>query len=490
VAAAVEKSRIVDSSEVERIVSELDAFGALRADLAARAGAAPLPGARPVAERQLAGDAAREDAAEAVCAEAWLALVIGLERAARLGPPKLPAHFRRQRAAWDAAADVFGEARYARIGARLARWRAPASPTMPLVTELLWALEQPEAAGLTRLALVGTTALLALVPSDDVRSGYVLAQSARAVRTLGDSQGALERYRISGQLAQRHRNARLRDRSTLGTGATYNYIGNYPAARRSFLEILNRRASDPVFIAGAHQGMLGAAVVASDWDTAFAEAWHLLKARRSGHVDRAEVLTCIADLCYSVGRHRAATRAAEAAIRIATRPYQTVLALSFLVGVATRTQDVVSGERYSSLLRRHIGGAAGPYEDARALLCLAEFESVLGSQAAAMRDLASARAIAERYGYHEQRFGADRLEAVLTTVSGSGLDPAHISGSALSSVVLNAHTHEVIARMDSLGEHELLGVPADLSSTAPAGRDRGLSRHGDIWNVRTTEPSA
>jgi tetratricopeptide (TPR) repeat protein len=360
---------------------------------------------------------------------------------------------------------------------------------MPLVTELLWALEQPEAAGFTRLALVGTTALLTLVPADDVRSGYVLAQSARAVRTLGDSQGALERYRISGQLAQRHRNARLRDRSTLGTGATYNYIGNYPAARRSFLDILNRRASDPVFTAGAHQGMLGAAVVASDWDTAFAEAWHLLKARRSGHVDRAEVLTCIADLCYSVGRYRAATRAAEAAIRIATRPYQTVLALSFLVGVATRTQEMVSGERYSTRLRRHIGGAAGPYEDARALLCLAEFESVLGSQAAAMRDLATARAIAERYGYHEQRFAADRLEAALTIASGSAVGRAQISGDVQSRVILNAHSHEVIARMNSLNEHELLGVSADLSSTAPAGRDRGLRPHGAVWDVRTTEQS-
>jgi tetratricopeptide (TPR) repeat protein len=414
---------------------------------------------------------------------------MGLERAARLGPPKLPAHFRRQRAAWDAAAGVFGETRYARIGARLARWRAPASPTMPLVSELLWALEQPEAAGFTRLALVGTTALLALVPSDDVRSGYVLAQSARAVRTLGDSQGALERYRISGQLAQRHRNARLRDRSTLGTGATYNYIGNYPAARRSFLEILNRRASDPVFIAGAHQGMLGAAVVALDWDTAFAEAWHLLRARRSGHVDRAEVLTCIADLCYSVGRYRAATRAAEAAIRIATRPYQTVLALSFLVCVAVRTRDVVSGERYSTLLRRHIGGAAGPYEDARALLCLAEFESILGSQAAAMRDLADARAIAERYGYHEQMFGADRLEAAVTMISGAGPDRAQISRNVRSPVVLNAHSHEVIARMDSLDEHELIGVPASLSAMVPSGLDRGLSRHANTATTRTTELS-
>jgi hypothetical protein len=281
----------------------------------------------------------------------------------------------------------------------------------------------------------------------------------------------------------------LRDRSTLGTGATYNYIGNYPAARRSFLEILNRRASDPVFIAGAHQGMLGAAVVASDWDTAFAEAWHLLRARRSGYVDRAEVLTCIADLCYSVGRYRAATRAAEAAIRIATRPYQTVLALSFLVSVAVRTQDVVSGEHYSALLRRHIGGAAGPYEDARALLCLAEFESVLGSRVAAVRDLTDARAIAERYGYHEQLFGADALEAALTMGSGAEPDRTQVSGNAQSPVVLNAHSHEVIARMDSLDEHELSGVPADLSPTALAGVDGGLTRHASIADARTTEPS-
>jgi hypothetical protein len=126
-------------------------------------------------------------------AAVWLQLVVGLERAARLPRRGLPAHFRRQQPAWDAAAEALAEPRYGHIGQRLARWRAP-DPRLPLVEELLWALEQPEAAGYTRLALAGVTAVGELVPVEDVRLGYVLAQSARAVRTLGGAQNAMDRY--------------------------------------------------------------------------------------------------------------------------------------------------------------------------------------------------------------------------------------------------------------------------------------------------------
>jgi tetratricopeptide (TPR) repeat protein len=449
---------MANSSEVERIVSELDAFGALRADLAARAGAAPSPAARPVTVRQPPGDAAREDAAEAARAEAWLALVIGLERAARLGPPKLPAHFRRQRAAWDAAADVFGEARYARIGARLARWRAPASPTMPLVTELLWALEQPEAAGFARLALVGTTALLGLVPTDDVRSGYVLAQSARAVRNLGDVSGAVTRYLLSEELGTRHKNRRLQDRSALGLGTSYVFVGNYPASRAAWQRVLESTEPDAEFIAAARHGLFDSAITARDWGTAFEQGWLLLQAEQTGAINRAEVLLNISDLCYCVGQYDVAIRTAKAVLLLEPlRPNVRLTATWTLLQIAIDCRNRELYERYVRMLQAQIGTVAGPFEDARALLVLAEAEFTFGSKRLASQHLDAARTLANRFGYHKVQFDVeqldDRFAAALEQTKRSTLD-----GNAPRRHSLDRRSLEIVAQIGALDEQHLICI--------------------------------
>jgi hypothetical protein len=438
----------------EAVVPELDACAALRADLAARDGSAPngLP----------AGPAAAAASPELgdVHSAAWLPLVVGLERAARLARRGLPAHFRRQQAAWDAAAAAFGEARYARVGRRLARWRS-ADPGLRLVEELLWALEQPEAAGYTRLALAGVTALGALVPADDVRAGYVLAQSARAVRTLGDSTSAVDRYIESGRIGRRQSNERLRARSAIGLGTTYLHFGNHPAARTVFRSVLETKVASPELTAAARQGLLNGAVAAEDWDSALREGWYLLRAEQFGAIARVEVLNIMADVCQRIGCYQAATHAAEVAMRVAVRPSHAMVSLAILVGVATRTQDRALGLRYAPTLRTHIGKSAGPFEDSRALLTLAQFEAINGLDRLAVGDLAAARAIAHRYRYHELQFQADYLAEQLTArkstkrVICSGEDE-------ITSVVLDSYSQDIVSRMDDLREQDFVGyaVPA------------------------------
>jgi tetratricopeptide (TPR) repeat protein len=430
----------------EAVVPELDACAALRADLAARDGSAPdgLP----------AGPAAAADSpvSRDVRSAAWLPLVVGLERAARLARRGLPAHFRRQQAAWDAAAAAFGEARYARVGRRLARWRS-ADPGLRLVEELLWALEQPEAAGYTRLALAGVTALGALVPADDVRAGYVLAQSARAVRTLGDAQNAVERYRISEVIGRRFQDAWLRARAAVGLGTTHEYLGNYPAARAAFDRVLDERSPDPHLAAAAHHGLLISAMTAQDWDTALREGWHLLRAGKSGSIAKSEVLNLMAELCHRIGRHAVAVRAAEAAFRLSARPDVTVASLAILVDLAVTLGDRQLGLRYGSMLRSHLGGSAGPFEDARALLALASMEQLWGARDTMMRDLERARRIADAHRYHELQFKVEQMSdasaALYETTRGIS-EQVHLSG----------HSEDIVSQINALDEHDLCNAAA------------------------------
>lgn len=391
-------------------------------------------------------------------AAAWLPLVVGLEGAARVRPRDRPAHFRRQRPAWEAAADVFGEVRYARLGDRLARWRTP-DPRLAVVKELLWALEQPEAAGYTRLALAGTQALVRLVPADDVRVGYVLAQSARAVRTLGDLEGAIERYVVSEKLGHRHHDRWLRARSNLGLGTTYQHIGNYPAARVSFQRTLEKSPPDNRIAAAAHHGLLVNAMVAQDWDTALDKGWYLLQARRSGAIPRAEVLNLLAELCRRIGRYRAAVRAAEAALREPFRPDRALVSLAVLVQVAAMLRDRRLGQHYGPLLRECIGTTAGPFEDARALVVLARLEQMCGATVTARADLGRARAIADRFGYHELQFETEKLEAVLNMPPQRVNDrDAEIPGM----VPLSAPSQYIVSQLDSWNDgsvSDLAGMP-------------------------------
>jgi|GEM_PF-5679029 tetratricopeptide (TPR) repeat protein len=443
---------MANSSEVERIVSELDAFGALRADLAARAGAAPA------ADGNSAGEGAPAEADRTVRAAVWLPLVVGLEGAARLQHPKLPGHFRRQRAAWDAAAEVFGDQRYSRIAARLAQWRAPAAPTLPLVTELLWALEQPEAAGFTRLALVGTTALSLLVVEDDVRAGYVLTQTARAVRTLGDSHGALTRYLIAQEIGRRYQDARLLNRTALGLGSTYQSFGNLPAARSAWKSVIESTESDARFVTAARHGLLNMAVSARDWSTALEQAWHLLRTRQGDVAARVDILVNVGDLCHRIGQYALATRAMKAALYLRPpRANQSVVAVSTLVQIAAALADRELYDEYVAKLRSYIGQNLGPWEDARALLVLAESEYVLGSPTSASRYLSRATVLANRHGYHEFQFESDRIaNAFGRTVLNVSRDKSAVARQDFR--LLDKRSLGIIEQLDSLDDHELLGV--------------------------------
>jgi hypothetical protein len=344
----------------------LDACAALRADVAAQ-------GAPPDAPTSAAADGAVDVAGP------WLLLVTSLERAAQLPPKRRPAHFRRASAVWDDAAQVLGEPRYASVGVRLARWRTT-DPTLPLVRELLWGHRAARGRGVRAPGTRRVRGARPLLPAADVRRGYVLAQSARALRTLGDLDSARERYEVSKALANKRRDSWLRVRSAIGLGATYHQSGNLPAARAVFTEIssgarrmrgsrrqhtkaaaLRTRRAGPQLRAGAR-------VV-------------LLRASREGVFPRIDAWTLMASVCEGLGRYRAAAHMAEAVLRHATRPDDIAVSLQTLVATAAATCDSLGG-----VPMRARSGAQSVLERARTTTCARCLRSLNLSTPPAIRD--------------------------------------------------------------------------------------------------------
>ena len=424
----------------------LDASAAFRADEAAQR----MP--RPVADPG-DGRAVAPNDVLAPASGVWLLLVTSLERGTQLDARHRPGHFRRARVLWEEATAELGEPRYAQVGERLGRWRA-SDPTLPLVKELLWAFEQPEAAGYTRLALAGYAALARLVPADDARHGYILAQSARALRTLGDIEGARERYATSERLGVRHRDSWLRVRSALGLGATHHHAGNHQAAREIYRALLAKRLPDERFTAAAHHGMVLGAIAAEDWDTALAHGWHLLKAGRYGIVPRVDALLLMAAVCRRTGRYRAALNAAEAALNYAMLPEDPLLAHKVMADVALDVGDRERGLEHGAALRTLIHTGASPFEDAKALFTLGLIEERWGSHQRALADTGHAYDLACAHGYHELVFKLEAAQHRLRTTPsvasrGTGRRGDRPSATAVE-VALSSQSQRIVAHLLSL----------------------------------------
>ena len=95
------------------------------------------------------------------------------------------------------------------------------------------------------------------------------------------------------------------------------------------------------------------------------------------------------------------------------------MAVKVLVDVCAATRDVTLGARYAPMLRSLVGGRAGPYEDARALLTLAAFEHAFGRDRVARGDLDEARRLTRTYLYHELEFQCDALEEAFDRSAGN-----------------------------------------------------------------------
>ncbi|HEY0778484.1 MAG TPA: hypothetical protein VGD56_11020, partial [Gemmatirosa sp.] len=349
-----------------------------------------------------------------VDAAPWLTIVQSLAQLARLHPRRRPAYLRGTAHLWTDAADRWHEPRFAQLGARLARWRRD-DPTLTLVRDLLWTLEQLESIGGVRLAYSGLAAAATLVPRDSRRAGHILAQSGRPLRTLGALDAALARYEAAARIGRARHDRWLRARSALGAGGVHTFRGNHPAARDAFAVVLRLMPDTAVLAKAAHHGLVLCTTAAGDYAGALRHAWASFRTRRADATARAEALSLLADLCTRLGRHESAIRSAQAALQLTTLVRLRISLLRIALQAAHAGGDGQLTHRYAAELAACIGTGGDLHEDAAGWLALADVHAADRDTAAASRCLDAADALATRYGYHKLAYDIDTTRHALHT---------------------------------------------------------------------------
>jgi tetratricopeptide (TPR) repeat protein len=233
------------------------------------------------------------------------------------------------------------------------------------------------------------------------------------------------------------------------------FIGNYPASRAAWQRVLESTEPDAEFIAAARHGLFDSAITAQDWGTAFEQGWLLLQAEQTGAINRAEVLLNISDLCYCVGQYDVAIRTAKAVLLLEPlRPNVRLIATWTLLQIAIECRNRELYERYVRMLQGQIGTVAGPFEDARALLVLAEAEFTFGSKRLAVQHLDEARTLANRFGYHKIQFDVEQLDGRFAAglEQTEGLTPARNEHHRHS---LDSRSLEIVTQIGALDEQHL-----------------------------------
>ncbi len=351
----------------------------------------------------LAGHTSPQTTPLGAVAAPWLAMIGTLTHVGYLHPRHRPAYLRSAAALWTEAALRWNQPRFAQLGGRLSRWRS-AYPTLALVRDLLWALEQLESVGGVRLAYTGLIALTALVPPNSRRAGHILAQSGRPLRTLGALEAALARYESGIRIGRAHHDRWLHARSALGAGGVHTFRGNHPAARAAFAHVLRLMPDTSVLAKAAHHGLVLCSTAAGDYADALRHGWTSFRTRRADATARAEALSLLADLCTRLGRHESAIRSAQAALQLTSLVRLRISLLRIALQAAHVGRYDQLTRHYAGALANCIGTGGDLHEDAAGWLALADVHAAQRDTAAAQRCLSAATALATRCGYHELSF--------------------------------------------------------------------------------------
>jgi tetratricopeptide (TPR) repeat protein len=297
------------------------------------------------------------------------------------------------------------------IAAELARFLAPDDAlTFPEAGLRLAA--QIDRAGALHLAASWLNLLdRVLPPSAPLVTGRTRAQRASVARKLGALDAAHALYADAESIGETHGEPELSARAWIGYGVLAHMRGNYPDARRWYRAALlvadDNHLGEQSF--QARQGLMIAAAVAGDFDSAMREGWQAY-VLSSGDGDReAEVLTNIAQALYECGRHHAALRGFAAAVARTAVPTVLLPALggAACAAAALRRRDIVeaAAQRVEVLSR-----TAWAYPLCSVLLDLADAHARLGANGSASAYRDRARIIAIEHRFHELHQRAERAD--------------------------------------------------------------------------------
>jgi hypothetical protein len=287
----------------------------------------------------------------------------------------------------------------------------PAAADAALAASALSVAERVEAAGALNLAFAMLVALADATPGASARThGLVLAQRARIARKLGFLDAADALYGSAARAGRASGDADLVVRAMLGRGVLARIRGNYPDARVRFRRAL--RASERAGLASlasmAHHGLLIAASVAGDVDTALQHGWAAWQLAGDDVERQADLLATLAAAASDAGYDAAALRAYLGA---AARSPMARLRLPALGGAAlsaARVGDRGQLEAITRDLEHTLAREALPYERAQALTLLAEGWALAEPTTRGEPFASRARSLAVN-GYHELLHQLDAL---------------------------------------------------------------------------------
>jgi tetratricopeptide (TPR) repeat protein len=344
-------------------------------------------------------------------------------------------------------AELAPDDRGAYVGRLLDAWRANDELVERLPADLAPALAQAagDEAGDAAAGIARTLAALGLLVEDMERTrafhlafttlglgrrafaqasarsrGLVLVQQARVARQLGDLASAAELYDTADAAGREGGDAEVRGRAAIGHGLLANMRGNYPAARQAFGAALDLAGQVPSVSLLAHHGLMTGAISARDVETALVHGWRAFAGTVGDADRRADLLANLGEVSRMANAPDVALSCYLAALSL-TRLDR--ICLAALGGGVLAAVDLGDVERLDALTREAeatIARSSQPYENAFALVELAEAHAGVGRMARAGEYAARAATLAQAGGFHEV---AHRVELVRERLQRPAAEP-------------------------------------------------------------------
>ena len=234
-------------------------------------------------------------------------------------------------------------------------------------------------------------------------TGLNLAEQARIARFLGDLDGSEELYGLAAEVGSAADEAEVVVRASLGRGVIARVRGNYPRARELFqLGLADAKEAGLEELAGlAHQGLLIAAAVAGDIDTALVHGWAALQHAEGNEEKQMEMLINLAQLARDAGYPAAALRGFLSALTRTTIPRLRLSAVGGALVAAAEVGERALVERLRLIAERDASRSLLPYESAQATRAISVALRTIGDVAGAETYRLRARTLAKKGGFFE-----------------------------------------------------------------------------------------
>ena len=233
--------------------------------------------------------------------------------------------------------------------------------------------------------------------------GLVFAEQGRVARLLGDLEQAEELYDQAAQIGDRTGILELTSRAALGKGVLARIRGNYPRAKLLFQKglALAGEGGHRDLTAFAHQGLLIAATVAGDADTALVHGWAAYTHVYGDSTLQAEMLINLSHVALSAGYPSAAQHGFLSALTMTESLRVQLPALGGMATSAAHQSNAALLGRVASAVEQLLVRATFPYEKAHVLKSLSAAFAELGDGEASEMYRLRARELAEVGGFFE-----------------------------------------------------------------------------------------